>query len=126
MGYNTEFSLQTTTRSLKEYRQIENQKQSDNPDPDWYNKIFPALVLGDGRAGGKFYDHPQQMSDVSKEYPDEVFILYGNGDEPDDIWREAYQNGVRYSGRTLLIYEPIKLGSSDIVIPEKRNFLMDN
>jgi hypothetical protein len=41
----------------------------------------------------KWYGHEADMREVSSEYPDLVFKLKGEGEEPGDIWLEYYKNG---------------------------------
>lgn len=41
----------------------------------------------------KWYNHKQDMIELSKMFPLCRFILEGQGEEPDDMWREYYLNG---------------------------------
>ena len=41
----------------------------------------------------KWYDHEDNMIEVSKRFPDVIFVLYGEGEENGDIWNEYYSNG---------------------------------
>ena len=41
----------------------------------------------------KWYDHDKDMIEVSKQFPDITFILYGTGEDNDDIWKAYYKNG---------------------------------
>lgn len=41
----------------------------------------------------KWYDHEKDMVEVSKRYPDVVFILHGEGEESGDLWRKRFVNG---------------------------------
>ena len=46
----------------------------------------------------KWYDHDEDMKELSKQYPDYVFELYGDGEETDDEWYTYYCNGeVQYA-----------------------------
>lgn len=41
----------------------------------------------------KWYDCEKDMIDISKQFPDVVFQLSGDGEERDDMWREYFKNG---------------------------------
>lgn len=41
-----------------------------------------------------WYDEPEQMLEVSIEFPHVHFIVYGEGDEQGDIWEHHYLNGM--------------------------------
>lgn len=41
----------------------------------------------------KWYNHRDDMIDLSKEFPDVIFMLEGEGEERDDNWRLYVQNG---------------------------------
>ncbi|MGG3890206.1 hypothetical protein [Metabacillus fastidiosus] len=42
----------------------------------------------------KWYSHQEDMRKISKQYPDLVFKLSGNGEESGDMWIEYYKNGL--------------------------------
>lgn len=42
----------------------------------------------------KWYDFEEDMKEISKEFPDYLFVLYGEGEERDDNWRAVFYNGV--------------------------------
>jgi hypothetical protein len=54
-------------------------------DPDCFEDIF-----GDEM---KWYHHEDDMIALSKEYPDIVFVLEGEGEEAPDFWRMWVCNG---------------------------------
>lgn len=41
----------------------------------------------------KWYDHTEEMLEMSKRFPNAVFCLYGVGEESEDIWYTYYKNG---------------------------------
>lgn len=41
----------------------------------------------------KWYNHKEDMIALSKEFPDVIFMLEGEGEERDDNWRLYVQNG---------------------------------
>lgn len=41
----------------------------------------------------KWYDHENDMIEVSKLFPNHAFVLYGDGEDKDDRWKEIFLNG---------------------------------
>lgn len=41
----------------------------------------------------KWYDHMDDMYKLSKQFPDVLFHLWGDGENADDLWMEHWQNG---------------------------------
>ena len=41
----------------------------------------------------KWYDRINDMIEVSHRFPEYTFVLDGEGEDSDDIWREFYHNG---------------------------------
>lgn len=41
----------------------------------------------------KWYDHEENMKEISKLFPDMVFQLRGQGEDPEDMWEKYFQNG---------------------------------
>lgn len=41
----------------------------------------------------KWYEHTLDMKKISTKFPDILFILSGQGEEPGDLWREYHLNG---------------------------------
>ena len=43
-----------------------------------------------------WYDHAVDMEQITKEHPDIVVLLCGNGEDPGDVWYEYWQDGKFY------------------------------
>lgn len=41
----------------------------------------------------KWYDHEKAIIELSKEFPDFVFMLSGDGEEQGDVWKKYFHNG---------------------------------
>jgi hypothetical protein len=41
----------------------------------------------------KWYEHEEHMLELSKQFPDTTFILYGTGEEQPDMWKKRFVNG---------------------------------
>ena len=56
----------------------------------------------------KWYDHEEDMIEVSKEFPNAVFELSGQGEEFGDVWKEYFSSGNSEFCRGEIIYEKPK------------------
>lgn len=98
MGYNTDFRLTCIKRPLSFYQ--------DEVEEDWED-FFSVIIHEDGRINGKWYDYEESMKAASERFPEEVFVLRGEGEEFPDIWRSAYHKGKVYNGSVELVYSSI-------------------
>ena len=57
----------------------------------------------------KWYHHKEHMIEISKKYPDIIFVLHGEGEDNDDMWNEYYCAGE---------FERV---DAEIVYPEPKN-----
>ena len=93
MGYYTHYEImmnpeQDTARELEIMRVIAS--KIDGRDPADISDEAAKWCLSDHL---KWYDHHDHMVEVSKQFPDIVFVLYGEGEESDDLWRKYFANG---------------------------------
>ena len=42
----------------------------------------------------KWYEAEDDMKELSKRYPEYWFLLYGEGEDRNDIWKAMFHNGV--------------------------------
>lgn len=54
----------------------------------------------------KWYEHAKDMLELSKTFPEYLFILDGDGEENGDAWREFYKNGRSYRWQLPKIIRP--------------------
>jgi len=54
----------------------------------------------------KWYEHDKHMRDISRMYPETIFILEGEGGESGDIWKKYYLNG------------KCQVAKAEVIIPE--------
>src|SRR5262245_45176353 len=86
MGYYTKYKLEVETDNPLE---IESMKYILTDISGWnQDSVFDGY--GDGQ---KWYDHENDMKELSRRYPDAVFHLHGEGEENEDIWEKHFKNG---------------------------------
>lgn len=101
MGYTTwyEFSTKENKNKVSDIVSYMNQKYMEK---DWYypfsfddylddDDIYNFEIVCD--EWNKWYDHDEEMLELSKQFPETVFCLEGEGEESGDIWRTYYKNG---------------------------------
>jgi hypothetical protein len=54
----------------------------------------------------KWYEHEQDMRIFSKLFPEVVFTLKGEGEEPGDLWFKYFQNGKMQKAEAIITYDP--------------------
>lgn len=103
MGYYTRFELSTKNNKYKvsdiAYYMKKAAHNADNYYPfkhkfDNYlfnENIFDLEIDSDGEY--KWYEHHEEMLELSKQFPETIFCLYGNGEENGDTWYQYYKNG---------------------------------
>lgn len=95
MGYYTYFTMEardTTTNaplSAEKEKEICKRLWEISKDAIYEGDHFWDC-LGDTL---KWYDHHDDMITLSKEFPEVMFMLEGEGEERDDNWRLFVQNG---------------------------------
>ena len=100
MGYQTDFIL-TTDEYLDEeiVKKIGDRLDEistyrfEESDGDFY--LYNA----------KWYDSHEDMLELSKEFPEYVFQLDGNGEGNDDVWRQYYKDGKSQNANARVIYD---------------------
>lgn len=85
MGYYTRYKLKVS-------KEPEGLAERFNKTADYGESFYEHLVSGN-EDSVKWYEHDENMRAVSKEYPDILFTLYGEGEESGDIWVKYYKNG---------------------------------
>lgn len=81
MGYNTNYSL-TIIEDGHQNDDINYKVEIKNLTD--YIDLFSEQI--------KWYKHQNDMLKLSKKYPKTTFLLEGQGDGSDDIWREYYKD----------------------------------
>ena len=56
--------------------------------------------------GTKWYEHDEDMKELSSKFPEILFTLEGKGEEVGDLWRNYYMGGKMQLGETTITYAP--------------------
>jgi hypothetical protein len=127
MGYYTYFDLDIDDSQVKD--QVEKKKQSEIEEIQQSNisnelkkrlikdveKMYETSVVTKNDVvnfltfnpfGGqcKWYEHTEDMRNVSKKYPNVLFTLTGNGEEPEDMWVKYFMNGKVQIEKAVITY----------------------
>jgi hypothetical protein len=84
MGYYTDFNLEVIGGHHEILAEI---IESDE------DTFYGLDKDGNSYDRVKWYDHEVDMKKVSKEYPELVFKLSGEGEEAGDLWIKYFKNG---------------------------------
>lgn len=103
MGYYTRFELSTKNNKYKVSDIIYYMKKEEHRTEKYYpfknhfdEYLFEEEVFDfemDSNGECKWYEHDEEMIELSKQFPETVFCLYGNGEENSDTWYTYYKNG---------------------------------
>lgn len=83
MGYYTRYKLEVS-------KKLQNLLE-DNFSFTYGEGFFEELL--NGAEPCKWYDHHEEMTSLSKQYPDILFTLRGIGEETEDNWIKYYKGG---------------------------------
>ena len=84
---------------LGESEEIKNQRRMR----DWWQSV----LRGEDKV--KWYEHEQDMIEVSKKFPEIEFILEGDGEEGGDLWRKYFRGGTVYiaKAQVTVVYDEL-------------------
>lgn len=88
MGYYTTFGLSVRNGEVTE----EMQTKLKEIQPDYFSDYGLEDLL-EGWYNAKWYDWEEDLIELSKTFPTEVFELSGDGEESGDMWRAYFKNG---------------------------------
>lgn len=104
MGYYTNYEINIETHnsgidtSSEEFNGIIANRLSEISDYEFDDDLTMYNV--------KWYDWHEHMIALSNEYPSVLFIVDGNGEEDDDIWRAYITGGKSQVERARLSFAP--------------------
>ena len=106
MGYYTHYTMNARTidgRSLTEGMEAAICKRllEISDDAIFEGKTFDECLNDEL----KWYDHEHDLLELSKEFPEVVFALEGEGEDHDDLWRLYVHNGMRERIRARIVWD---------------------
>jgi len=94
MGYYTKYELE-----------IENEKGEFIDTTPFIKEIEKIVDYNPFEEPSKWYEAINDMKKISKKYPDLIFILYGKGEDPEDIWKYYFKNGKSQFAPAIIKFE---------------------
>ena len=91
MGYYTYYTLKIKD-SIIDSSYVINELREENEDAK-----YALDNEGYSQDEAKWYNAEEDIREFSKKYPEVLFILEGQGEESDDVWRTYIQNGKSHS-----------------------------
>lgn len=98
MGYYTNYTLSMQGATAEEEEEIIAKLEEISGD-NWDG--------GDGEyyTYGKWYESSSDLIELSKQYPEILFTLEGDGEEYNDFWKMYVQNGKKQETFGNIVYE---------------------
>jgi len=102
MGYYTRYSLEVEGPNPEsKYGHVIRRLRNDCEEAEY------ALDENGDPSGdeSKWYDHNNDLVKFSKQYPNLVFHLYGEGEEAGDLWYKHFQNGESQTCKAIITFD---------------------
>lgn len=103
MGYNTSYKLNLAEVSVNEKVKIEAAMKAY--EPDYGEGWLLGIYCGDA-VDCKWYKHEMEMKAFSSMFPTALFVLTGEGEDPEDLWIKYFKNGKMQECRAIITYPP--------------------
>ena len=87
MSYSTHYTLICDTPD----DELDIKESLLKPSKFWAD--FELEDLLDVGVTASWYDHEEEMLDLSRGFPATIFILEGSGEEQGDVWKKRFING---------------------------------
>ena len=101
MGYYTHYRLEMEPNNTEAWVQIANSETFKNEVSFGSDGVCDEVV--------RWYEHEAHMVHLSKEYPEVLFTLHGEGEEPGNLWRKYFRNGRVQICKAQVHYDPCVL-----------------
>lgn len=105
MGYYTDFRLTVLNKDGSPKKDF----SFENVDLPAWCEYIQLDELMQYPCNMKWYSYAEDMEELSKLFPDYIFLLEGEGEEALDLWRAYYCNGKKQSCPAEVVYPPLDL-----------------
>lgn len=92
MGYYTTYNLSIV--------------EGDDYSTDYQEEISKQLDFDPFQGECKWYDNEEDMLLYSKNHPQVLFLLEGEGEEATDLWQKYFKNGKMQRCEAKITYDP--------------------
>jgi uncharacterized protein YuzE len=99
MGYYTGYSLTVSgNNELAIIAELRSRYESAG---------YALTENGDTQDTCKWYDHETDLAYFSKQNPEALFTLNGNGEDSPDLWVKYFKNGKKQICKGEIVYPPV-------------------
>ncbi len=93
MSYYTHYMLTISIREVGDKTlHDEAKKVIESKLNSWGLKKQGSYVFS-SIGGCKWYDHEYEIANISRKFPTVLFVLEGQGERRDDLWRKYFRGG---------------------------------
>lgn len=116
MMVESEASKEVILKKINELKDKDISREISEADVIWMlrNQCEEAKYAlsesGTTREACKWYNHQKDMKSFSKENPNWLMMLEGSGEEPSDLWRKYYLNGLEQVSKAKIVFEEFDEG----------------
>lgn len=112
MGYYTYYSLSVKNGDefpIEKQREASLQLAEKLKTREYYEKYIEtsfdpfSWVSNDSM---KWYESKKDMLELSRNFPEAIFVLYGEGEDREDTWRTFYKDGASIYQQAHFYYDP--------------------
>jgi hypothetical protein len=100
MGYYTNYKLSKPS-SLA----LDQENKLMEVSPSYFSSPEDVQNLLEGWMEAKWYDHEEEMRELSKAFPKVLFQLEGNGEESGDQWIKYFKGGKQQTAYAIITFD---------------------
>jgi hypothetical protein len=105
MGYYTWYSIEKVQGDPEVVAAFEADFENGNIPTEYGSLDQMFSASGDAHDSMKWYDRVEDMTNISIAYANTLFVVSGQGEDHDDVWREYYRNGVMERVYPIITYD---------------------
>lgn len=100
MGYMTMYSVSIRTNDSELEKKILREAHQVNQEVE---AITDPLCVFLGPC--KWYNHQEDLTQISLRFPDVLIELFGQGDDPFDLWTKYFWNGKVQTANAQIVFD---------------------